>query len=292
MKVLVTGAGGQLGADMLSALAAHEVVGLSREQLDIADEDAVLSALREERPELVVNCAAYTQVDACEDERDLAWMVNALGPWWLARGCAEVGAALLHISTDYVFDGTSDRPYTEFDPIAPQSVYGQSKAAGEQLIRRTLGRHFIVRTSWVQGAHGKNFVKTMLRLGRDRDELTVVADQVGSPTFTFDLAPALAQLAGTDRYGTYNLTNTGACTWFELALAIFEEAGLAVTVHPTDTASYGAKAPRPANSALDNRLARLVGIPPLPAWRDSLSLLVKQLEAEAPPSAEQKGSTA
>ena len=291
MKVLVTGAGGQLGADMLSALEGHDVVGLPREQLDVADEAAVVEAVTEHRPTLVVNCAAYTQVDRCEDEQDLAWSVNALGPWWLARACARTGATLLHLSTDYVFDGTSTRPYSEFDPIAPQSVYGRSKAAGEQLIRQTLERHYIVRTSWVQGAHGKNFVKTMLRLGRERDELSVVADQTGSPTFTFDLAPALVQLSEGGRFGTYHLTNSGTCTWFEFAQSIFDEAGIDVSVKPTDTASYGAPAPRPANSVLDNRLARLTGITPLPPWRESLALLVKQLEAAGQPS-DQKGTSA
>ncbi len=273
----MTGAGGQLGADLVQSFSDHDVVGLTRAELDVTDEPSVEAAFRQHQPDLVVHAAAYTKVDACEQETDLAWRTNAVGPWWVARACARAGAAMVYVSTDYVFDGRCGRPYTEFDRTNPLSMYGRSKEAGEQLVRQTLSEHYIVRTSWVQGATGSNFVKTMLRLGEERGALSVVDDQTGSPTFTFDLAPAIRQLAVTGRFGTYHLTNTGHCTWFELARAIFEEAGLAVDLTPTDTATFGALAPRPAFSVLENRLAPLAGVDPLPDWRSSLGRLIPLL---------------
>lgn len=277
MRVLITGAGGQLGTDLRAAFERDDLVALSHRELDVTSEPAVVAAVGDHRPEVVVHAAAYTAVDACESDSESAWRVNALGSWWVARACALAGAAMVYVSTDYVFDGTAGRPYTEFDRTNPRSVYGRTKEGGEQLVRQTLPEHYIVRTSWLQGAHGGNFVKTMLRLGRERDALTVVDDQTGSPTFTSDLAPAIRRLAATGRYGTYHVTNAGHCTWFEFARAVFNEAGLAVDLSPTDTASYGAPAPRPLYSVLDNRLARLTGLEPLPEWRASLKRLVAEL---------------
>lgn len=279
MRVLVTGAGGQLGHDLLAAFADDDVVGLAHADLDVTDEAAVVAAVRDHAPDLVVHAAAYTKVDACESDPDTAWRVNAVGAWWVARACALAEAEMVYVSTDYVFDGRCGRPYTEFDTPNPQSVYGRSKEAGEQLVRRTLPASYIVRTSWVLGTVGGNFVKTMLRLARERDRLAVVDDQTGSPTFTFDLAPAIRQLAVSGRHGTYHLTNSGHCTWYELARATFTEAGLDVDLSPTDTASFGAPAPRPAFSVLDNRLARLSGIAPLPEWQTSLKRLLTELDA-------------
>lgn len=277
MKVLVTGAAGQLGTDVVAAFADHEVVALARADLDVTSEPAVVAAVRDHGPDLVVHCAAFTAVDAAEDDPDAAWAVNALGSWWVARACALGGAAMVYVSTDYVFDGTLARPYTEFDAVAPQGVYARSKAAGEALVRQTLAEHYVVRTSWVLGEHGGNFVKTMLRLGRERGAVSVVDDQRGSPTFTADLAPAIRQLAVTGRHGTWHLANSGSCSWFELASRTFELAGLDVDCTPTSTAAFGAKAPRPAASVLDTRLARLAGIDPLPRWEDSLERLVAAL---------------
>ncbi|HUH06392.1 MAG TPA: dTDP-4-dehydrorhamnose reductase [Egibacteraceae bacterium] len=277
MRVLITGAGGQLGHDLVAAFARDEAVALSREELDVTDEAAVVAAVRDSAPDLVVHAAAYTKVDACESETETAWRVNALGSWWLARACALGGAAMVYVSSDYVFDGRAGRPYTEFDSTAPQSMYGRTKEAGEQLVRRALDRHYIVRTSWVQGAHGANFVKTMLRVGAERGAVSVVDDQTGSPTFTFDLAPAIRTLAVTGRHGTYHLTNEGHCTWFEFARAIFSEAGLAVDVTPIDSESFGAPAPRPQFSVLDNLMARMTGLPPLPPWQASLKRLIAEL---------------
>jgi dTDP-4-dehydrorhamnose reductase len=277
VKVLVTGAGGQLGADLLHAFAGDDVVGLDRSTLDVTEEAAVVAAVRDHAPDLVVHAAAYTKVDACEEETDLAWRTNAIASWWVARACALADAQMVYVSTDYVFDGKAGRPYTEFDPISPLSMYGRSKEAGEQLVRSVLPAHYIVRTSWVHGTHGGNFAKTMLRLGAERRELSVVDDQTGSPTFTFDLAPAIRRLAVTGRHGTYHLTNTGHCTWFEFARAIFTEAGMDVDVSPIDTATFGAPAPRPAFSVLDNTMARLTGLDPLPDWQSSLKRLVAEL---------------
>ena len=279
MRVLVTGAGGQLGHDLRGAFADDELTALDHGALDVTDEAAVVAAVRDHEPELVVHAAAYTKVDDCEAETDLAWRINALGSWWVARACRLAGAAMVYLSTDYVFDGLAGRPYTEFDRPNPQSMYGRSKEAGEQLVREVLDEHYIVRTSWVQGASGHNFVKTMLRLGRERGELSVVDDQTGSPTFTFDLAPAIRRLAVSGRHGTYHLTNTGACTWFEFAQAISTEAGIDVVLSPTDTVSFGAPAPRPQFSVLDNCKTRLTGLPLLPEWQTSLKRLVGELDA-------------
>jgi dTDP-4-dehydrorhamnose reductase len=276
--VLVTGAGGQLGEDLLAAFADDEVIGLTHAELDVTDEADVVAAVRDHAPDLVVHAAAYTKVDACETEPETAWAVNAAGAWWVARACALADAAMVQVSTDYVFDGTAPRAYTEFDATNPTSMYGRSKDAGEQLVRQTLAAHYVVRTSWVHGVTGGNFAKTMLRLAGQRDELSVVEDQVGAPTFTFDLAPAIRRLAVTGRHGTYHLTSAGWCSWFEFAQAVFAEAGIDhVTVKPTDTASFGAVAPRPANSVLENLMPRLVGLPALPHWRGSLTRFMAAL---------------
>lgn len=277
MRVLITGAGGQLGHDLLAAFSDDDVVGLSHAQLDVTREPDVVAAVRDHSPDVVVHAAAFTKVDACESDPEVAWRVNAMGSWWVARACALAGATMVYLSSDYVFDGRAGRAYTEFDRPNPQSVYGRTKEAGEQLVRQTLREHHVVRTSWVLGTHGGNFVKTMLRLAQERDCLSVVDDQTGSPTFTFDLAPAIRRLAVSGRHGTYHLTNAGHCTWFELARATFEEAGIDIEVQPTDTASFGAPAPRPAFSVLDNTMAALTGIGPLPPWQTSLRRLVAAL---------------
>jgi dTDP-4-dehydrorhamnose reductase len=285
MRVLITGAGGQLGSDLRAAFADHDVVALGHDDLDVTHEPSVMAAVGAAAPQVVVHAAAYTAVDACEDRPHHAWQVNALGAWWVARAAQLAGAAMVYPSTDYVFDGMLGRPYTEFDPVSPASVYGRSKEAGEQLVRRACDAHYIVRTSWVHGRVGANFAKTMLRLGRQQATLRVVDDQTGSPTFTFDLAPAMRRLAVSGRHGTYHLTNAGSCTWFELARAIFAEVGLEVDVSPTDAATWGAPAPRPPYSVLDNHLARLLDLEPLPPWRNSLRRLLADLgEPVAAPS--------
>ncbi len=280
MRVLVTGAGGQLGLDVVDAYRERpgtDVTGLTHADLDVSDEAAVSAAVHEVEPELVVNCAAWTNVDGCEGDPDRAHRDNALGPWWLARACRNVGAELVHLSTDYVFDGAGARPYTEFDPIGPVSEYGRSKAAGEALIRQTLPAHYIVRTAWVCGARGNNFVRTMLRVGREQGSARVVDDQVGSPTFTRDLAMAIRELAASGRHGTWNRTNSGTCSWFDLAAATFELAGLDVDLQSMRSSELDRPAPRPAYSVLSDRHATLSGLTPLRPWREGLARLLEEL---------------
>jgi dTDP-4-dehydrorhamnose reductase len=283
MKVVITGAGGQLGLDLLDAFEDHEVVGLAHADLDITEEPAVFAAVRDHAPDLVVNAAAWTDVDGCEDDPGRAHAVNAVGAWWIARACLEAGVPLVHYSTDYVFDGTGrdgatgPRPYTEFDPIDPLNEYGRSKAAGEQLIRETLHEHYIIRTAWVCGARGGDFVRTMLRVGEEHGEADVVSDQVGSPTFTRDLAAATRELAVTGRYGTYNRTNSGTCSWFELAAAAYEIAGIDVTMGEITSDDLDRTAPRPSYSVLSPRHSISSGLRALPDWRDGLRRLLDEL---------------
>jgi dTDP-4-dehydrorhamnose reductase len=246
------------------------VVGLTRAQCDIAEPGAADRALREHRPDAVINCAAWTKVDAAETQRDDAFRANAEGPRLLAQACRDAQVLLSHISTDYVFDGTATTPVGEDAPTHPLGVYGESKLAGEEAIRHTAPRHHIVRTSWLYGQDGPNFVLTMLRLGAERDELRVVADQRGAPTWTGHLAPALLRLLEHDTPGTYHLSNGGETTWCEFARSIMHAAHLRARVEPTTTAEYGAPAPRPAYSVLDNRAWRKLGEPPLPRWEHGL----------------------
>jgi dTDP-4-dehydrorhamnose reductase len=286
VKVLVTGAGGQLGLDLLDAFADHDVVGLTHPELDVAAEPDVVAAVGDHQPDLVVHAAAWTDVDGCERDPDRAHQVNALGTWWVARACRLVEAAMVYVSTDYVFDGTGrtgrggqPTPYTEFDQVDPLNQYGRSKAAGEQLLRATLPEHYVVRTSWVCGARGRNFVTTMLRVGRERGRARVVTDQVGSPTFTRDLAAAIRELAVTGRYGTYHRTNAGTCSWFELAAAAYDLAGLDVDLQPTTSDTLDRPAPRPAYSVLGDRHSLLSGLRELPPWRDGLARMIRELGA-------------
>jgi len=286
VRVLVTGAGGQLGLDLLDAFADHEVIGLTRAELDVTDEAAVAEAVAAHRPSLVINAAAGTDVDGCESDPEGAHRVNALAPWWLARACERAGATLVTFSTDYVFGGQAPsgpggapRGFTEEDPLAPLSVYGRSKAAGERLVRETLAEHHIVRTAWVSGARGRNFVRTMLRLAEQGGPVRVVDDQTGSPTMTRDLAAAVRSLAVSGRYGTVHLVNEGTATWFEVAEAVFASAGREVDLAPQPSSAIQRPAPRPAWSVLDTTHARTTGIGPLPHWRDGLDRLLEELGA-------------
>jgi dTDP-4-dehydrorhamnose reductase len=286
--VLVTGAGGQLGLDLLDRFAERGVVGLTRSELDITDEAAVVTALRDLAPRLVINAAAWTDVDACERDPHRAHAVHALGPWYLARACAWLGATLVTISTDHVFGGATPldadgraRPLSEFDPVAPLNAYGRSKVAGEQLVRETLPSHHVVRTSWLCGARGENFVRSVLRRGRESGEVSVVDDQRGCPTFTRDLAAAIDELVASGRYGTVHRTNTGICSRFELAEAAVELAGADVVVHRRSTTDAPGEAPRPAWSALDPMHAVASGLAALPSWRDGLARLLDELAGSA-----------
>jgi dTDP-4-dehydrorhamnose reductase len=290
MRVLVTGAGGQLGADLVDAFADHHVVGLPRAELDVADEAAVTAAVEGLGPALVVNAAAWTDVDGCEADPERAHRVNALGPWWLARACERRGATLVTFSTDYVFDGVAPigpggapRGFDEWDPIAPLGVYGRSKRAGEELVRGTLAEHHIVRTAWLSGARGRNFVRTILAAAASGTPLKVVDDQTGSPTVTRDLARAVRELAVSGRHGTVHLANAGACTWFELAAAILEESRLDIELEPQSSSALTRAARRPGWSVLDTTHARTTGIAPMPHWRDGLIRLLDELGARGTP---------
>ncbi len=283
MRIAVTGAAGQLGVDVVAACAAagDEVVGLTRADLDIADRDSVTSRLAAVKPEIVVNCAAWTAVDACEADPDRAYLVNGRAVGFVRSACDDVGAHLVQISTDYVFDGALDRAYVETDVPNPQSAYGRSKLAGE--VAAGAGAT-IVRTSWVCGAAGGNMVKTVLRLIGERDRLSFVDDQRGCPTFTSDLAPLVRRLADERRSGVFHVTNQGAVSWYEFVRDIVAAVGRdPAMVHPITTADLDPPrpAPRPANSVLDNAALRAAGIPLLRHYREPLAELVRRLEGEA-----------
>lgn len=278
MKILVTGANGQLGQDVVKILGLHhEVHGFGREQLDFTNESQCLEVLEALKPDIVIHCGAYTAVDLAETEEDLAYKINAFGTRNLAVASERVGAKLCYISTDYVFDGTATKPYREYDNTNPQSIYGKSKRAGEHLVQTLSSKYFIVRTSWVYGLYGANFVKTMLKLAQDRDSLKVVNDQFGSPTFTVDLANFLGQLIQTDRYGIYHASNSGVCSWFDFANAIFEESGKRMNVEPCSTEEFPRPAPRPRYSAMEHLSIRTNGFEDLRPWREGLRAFLKEL---------------
>ena len=278
MRVLITGAKGMLANALLPCLGSeHEVVGVDLNDFDISQETAVQKAFRDLRPDFVYHLAAYTDVDGCEANPRLADEVNTQGTRNLARSCAEIGAILLYVSTDYVFDGSSDRPYREDDLTNPLSVYGQSKLGGEKHVQSLLKRYFIVRSSWLYGPRGKNFVSTIMKVAAERDELRVVSDQRGSPTYTRHLALKLADMLRIEAYGTYHATGSGDCSWFEFAQAIVELAGLErVRVVPISTQESGRRAPRPAYSVLENRRLIENHLDSLPHWKDGLAHYLKE----------------
>ncbi|PWW08463.1 dTDP-4-dehydrorhamnose reductase [Paenibacillus cellulosilyticus] len=278
IRVLVTGANGQLGRElMLRSDPAYELFGFGRDELDIADLAQCRAAVEQVRPHAVIHCAAYTAVDRAEADADNAYQVNAAGSRNIAIAAREAGAKLAYVSTDYVFDGRSTTPYNEYDETNPLTVYGKSKLAGEQLVQSLHDRYFIVRTAWVYGAHGANFVRTMLRLGEAGGTVKVVSDQFGSPTYTADLAQMLLSLIATEAYGIYHATNSGSCSWYEFAAAIFEEGGLPAKVEPCTTAEFPRPAPRPAYSVLDHSAIRANGLPPMRHWREALRDFMHQL---------------
>lgn len=271
-KVLVTGAGGQLGQEFVR-LENHQdkVIGLSRTELDITDEEQCRRIIEEWKPDVILHSAAYTAVDRAETDTDTAYAVNVLGTKNIAEAAERVRAKFCYISTDYVFDGMGIMPYEVGHPTAPRSVYGRTKLEGEQIAAAVCSKAFIVRTSWVYGKYGNNFVKTMLRLANNHREISVVNDQFGAPTYTYDLAVLLRELVRSDRYGTYHASNVGVCTWFEFAKAIFEEAGIeGVAVRPCLTDQFPRPAPRPAYSVLSHTSLIEAGFKPLRHWKEAL----------------------
>jgi dTDP-4-dehydrorhamnose reductase len=267
MKIIVTGAGGQLGQELAELLPphGHEVAALTHEDLDITDARAVAAALEESEPDLIVNAAAYTNVDGCETHNELAYRANALGPRNLAVHGERLGCELLQISTNYVFDGEGDRPYEPFDPPNPTSAYGRTKLAGEEYVKHLCSRWYVIRSAGVYG-RGHNFVRTMLRLARERDVLKVKDDEFISPTYARDLAEGVVEVIHSGLYGLYHLTNAGSCSWHEFALAIFELAGVEVEVVPVASSEYPLPAPRPTNGILSD-----LGSPRLRHWREALA---------------------
>jgi len=272
MKVLVFGARGMLGKDLVPALSVkHQVLGRDIEDLNIADQQRVQKEIETMRPQVVVNAAAYTDVDGCEGKRELAFSVNAEGARNIAAGCAASNARMIHLSTDYVFDGTSSAPYREEDPPNPLNVYGASKLQGERQIREVLENHLIIRTEWLFGRHGKNFVDTILRLAAQQEELRVVNDQRGAPTFTKDLSWAIEKLLEKEAKGILHITNSGSCTWFEFARQILKEKNIDNgSIVPISSAALTRPAKRPANSVLDcHRFENLVG-QKMRTWEETL----------------------
>lgn len=276
-RFLVTGAGGMLGQDLLAALDGREVTSLTRSDLDVTDLDAVRAAVAGH--DVVINAAAYTKVDDAESDEEAAFAVNATAAGHLATATAEAGAILVQVSTDYVFDGTATTPYAEDTPLAPVSAYGRTKAEGERLIaRENPGRSYLVRTAWLYGAGGPNFAGTMLKLAAQRDQLAVVDDQVGQPTWTLDLAKKIVELVDAGApFGTYHGTNSGQGSWFDFARAVFAGAGLdPERVLPTDSSSFQRPAPRPAYSVLGHDAWRAAGLAPMRDWRDALGDAMSQ----------------
>lgn len=276
MKVLITGLAGQLGHETAGVLRTRGTpfLGVGSAELDITGRKQVLRLITDCHPDAVIHCAAYTQVDRAEDDVERCMRVNAEGTRNIAEACRAVGAKMLYISTDYVFPGTGETPWETDDPTGPLNVYGKSKLEGELAVKELLDRLFIVRTSWLIGEHGNNFVKTMLRLSEKHRTLRVVEDQVGSPTFTVDLAPLLCDMIETEKYGVYHATNEGFCSWAELAEAVFRLAKKDVTVQHVSTEEYGAKTLRPKNSRLSKRSLDEGGFARLPEWKRSLGTML------------------
>jgi dTDP-4-dehydrorhamnose reductase len=280
MKLLVTGAAGMLGRDVMLAAdnAGHQVVGFGHNELDVADAAAASAKIEGERPDVVINCAAWTDVDGAEEQEDETTRINAAGAGHVAAAAAAVGASVVYVGSDYVFDGSKGAPYVETDQTAPLSAYGRSKLAGEEATRAANKRHFVVRSAWLFGVGGPNFVETMLRLAAGAGEVLVVRDQVGSPTYTWHLAYGIVRLIEGVEYGIHHMAAAGACSWYEFAREIFEQAGVECKVMSATTEMLGRPAPRPAYSALVSQREHAIELPP---WQDGLAAYLSQRRAES-----------
>lgn len=272
MKILITGSKGQLGLELTKQLEKekkYEIIATDRDELNIIDINSVNEFLLNNKPDVVINCAAHTAVDLCETDVENAYKINAIGPRNLAIVCEKIGAKLVQVSTDYVFDGNGTRPYREDDTTCPNSIYGTSKLMGENFVREFCSRYFVVRTAWLYG-EGNNFVRTMLKLSETNSELNVVNDQFGSPTSTVDLAKAIIDLMNTEHYGVYHGTCEGQCSWYDFAKKIFEIKNIDIKVNPVTSEEFKRPAPRPAYSVLDNFMLKLVGLNSFRTWEKSL----------------------
>lgn len=278
MKVLVTGIKGQLGFDVCNELTKRgiENQGIDRDECDITNKQAVLDYIYNYAPDVVVHCAAYTAVDRAESEEHVCRRVNRDGTEYIALACKTINAKMVYISTDYVFNGEGDKFFEVDDETGPLNMYGLTKLEGEEQVRKILEKYFIVRISWVFGVNGNNFINTMLRLAGGNKELKIVADQIGSPTFTYDLAPLICDMIETEKYGTYHATNEGECSWAEFAEHIFKVAGQNVLVHHITTEEYPTKAVRPKNSRLSKKSLDEAGFKRLPDWKDAVERYIKQ----------------
>lgn len=270
MKILVTGSNGQLGRAVCKQGKEHELILTDRHSLDIVDGSAVHDYFKKIKPDAVIHCAAYTNVDSAEVDEDNAFRVNVVGAQNIAAGCLEIGARMVHISTDYVFDGTQKATYREFDKVNPPNVYGRTKWLGEEMVRQILGRHYILRTAWLYG-DGNNFVQTMLKLAKEGKTLRVVCDQIGTPTSTVDVANTVFSLLKSDSYGTYHATCQGYCSWYEFANEIFRQVGNQCTVEPITTKKFPRPARRPAHSVLDNYMLRMTVGDRMRDWKVALA---------------------
>lgn len=281
MKVLVTGVKGQLGYDVMNELASRgiEGVGVDVEEMDITDAAACQNVITEAKPDAVIHCAAYTAVDAAEDNLELCRKVNAEGTRNIAKVCKALDIKMMYISTDYVFNGGGERPWEPDDHREPLNVYGLTKYEGEIGVEQNVSKYFIVRIAWVFGVNGKNFIKTMLRLGKEKGAVSVVDDQIGSPTYTYDLARILVDMIQTDKYGRYHATNEGLCSWYEFACQIFRQAGMNdVKVTPVDSSGFPAKAKRPQNSRMSKEKLTANGFERMPSWQDALGRYLTTLK--------------
>ena len=280
MRVAITGGAGQLGSDLVCELSEEfEIVSVDIPDFDITNLDATIQYLRRVKPTVVIHCAAFTDVDACEIEVDKAYLVNGIGARNVAIAARKVDARIVYISTDYVFDGEKVGPYREYDCPNPKTVYGATKLMGERFVTQQTHAHFILRIAWLYGRTGHNFVKTISRSAKTRDELRVVNDQHGTPTWAVDVARQVQRLLQTEAYGTYHATSQGSCTWFEFATALLEEAGIDVPIVPVTTAEFPRPAPRPKNSVLDNFLLRIQGMDIMPTWQDALKEFMTAIDS-------------
>ncbi|MDD1504947.1 dTDP-4-dehydrorhamnose reductase [Lysinibacillus sp. CNPSo 3705] len=272
MKIMVTGANGQLGQELVKQLSnsQHDLYAFTKQELDISNIEQVTTICNNVQPDIIINAAAYTNVDGAETNRELAFQVNATGQRNLAVAAEKIGAKICYISTDYVFNGQADSPYNEYMNVEPLGVYGQSKYAGEFLTQTLSTKYFIVRTAWVYGEFGPNFVKTMLKLAEEKTEIGVVHDQIGSPTYTVDLAEFLIELVQTEKYGIYHCTNNGTCSWYEFAKAIFNIANKNVIVNPLTSEQFPRPAKRPAYSVLGDLALKINGFTPRRHWKAAL----------------------
>lgn len=279
MRILVTGVKGQLGYDVMNELAkrGHTGIGVDVEEMDITDAAKVEQVIKASDVEAVIHCAAYTAVDAAEDNVEICHKINAEGTENIAKVCKELDLKMIYISTDYVFNGEGTRPWEPDDEREPLNVYGQAKYEGELAVEKYLEKYYIVRIAWVFGVNGKNFIKTMLNLSETHDELSVVNDQIGSPTYTYDLAKLLVDMVETDKYGRYHATNEGLCTWYEFATEIFRQAGKEITVHPVTSEQFPSKAKRPHNSRMSKDKLEANGFDRLPTWQDALNRYLKAI---------------